>query len=138
MVSPRNCSSVRRRGIAAVELALLLPFLAFLFVIAVDFSRVFFYSVTVTNCARNGAVYAYIDKAHALDSAGIEAAAKKDAANFSPVTVTSTPDNNIDPKYVDVSVTYLFTTITKYPGVPSSLTLKRTVRAEVVPQLPDY
>src|SRR5262249_38652771 len=47
-----------RRGAAAVELAVLLPFLAFLFVIAVDWSRIFYYSMTVTNCARNGALWA--------------------------------------------------------------------------------
>src|SRR4051794_11952174 len=47
-----------RFGAAAVELAVLLPFLAFLFVIAVDWSRIFYYSVIVTNAARNGALYA--------------------------------------------------------------------------------
>src|SRR4051794_34883503 len=46
-----------RRGVAAVELALLLPFLAFLFVLAVDWSRVFYYSLVVENCARNGAIF---------------------------------------------------------------------------------
>ena len=47
-----------RRGAAAVELALVLPFLAFLFVIAVDWSRIFYFTVIVTSCARNGALYA--------------------------------------------------------------------------------
>src|SRR3954451_8532118 len=48
----------RREGAATVELALLLPFLCFLFVVAVDYSRVFYFAVTVQNCARNGAYYA--------------------------------------------------------------------------------
>ena len=47
-----------RHAAAAAELAILLPFLAFAFVIAVDWSRIFYYSVIVTNCARNGALYA--------------------------------------------------------------------------------
>src|SRR5262249_3064330 len=51
-------SSRLRRAAAAVELAVLLPFLMFLFVIAVDWSRVFYASVIVSNCARNGALSA--------------------------------------------------------------------------------
>ncbi len=47
-----------RSGAAAVELAILLPFLCFLFVIAVDFARVFYFTLTLQNCARNGAYYA--------------------------------------------------------------------------------
>src|SRR5262245_16916603 len=46
-----------RRGVASVELAVLVPFLAFLFVIALDFGRIFYFSVTVENCARSGALY---------------------------------------------------------------------------------
>ena len=40
-----------RKGAQVVELAFLLPFLAFMFVIAVDWARIFYYSITVTNCA---------------------------------------------------------------------------------------
>ena len=47
-----------RRGATVVELAVLLPLLVFVFVIAVDFARVFYYSLTLTNCARAGAMYA--------------------------------------------------------------------------------
>jgi Flp pilus assembly protein TadG len=35
-----------RRGVAAVELAVLLPFLCFLFVTAVDFARIFYLAIT--------------------------------------------------------------------------------------------
>jgi hypothetical protein len=40
-----------------VELAVLLPFLAFLFVIGVDWSRIFFVTMTIENAARNAAYY---------------------------------------------------------------------------------
>jgi Flp pilus assembly protein TadG len=43
-----------RRGAATVELAVLLPVIAFLFVIAVDYARVFYYSQVIENCARQG------------------------------------------------------------------------------------
>src|SRR5437899_12006503 len=47
-----------RPGAAATELAILLPFLALMFVVAVDFCRVFFQAQTVQGCARAGALYA--------------------------------------------------------------------------------
>lgn len=53
----RNRADHERRGAAAVELAVLLPFLVFLFVIAVDFGRIFYFSQTIENCARNKAIY---------------------------------------------------------------------------------
>jgi TadE-like protein len=47
--------SAHRGGV--VELAIILPLVAFLFVIAVDYARIFYYSLTVANCARNGALH---------------------------------------------------------------------------------
>lgn len=59
MKTPSLRRSLRsRRGGAAVELALLLPFLCFMFIASVDFSRLFYYGVTLENSARNGAYYA--------------------------------------------------------------------------------
>src|SRR5437016_4731782 len=46
-----------RLGAAAVELAVLLPLLIFLFVITLEWGRVFYYSVTMSNAARQGAIY---------------------------------------------------------------------------------
>ena len=42
----------RRSGVAATELAILLPLIALLFAIGVDWCRIFYHSVTVENCAR--------------------------------------------------------------------------------------
>src|SRR6266550_1682995 len=63
----------RRRGAAVVELALLL--------ITIDYCRLFYYSQIVTNCARNGGVYAS-DPFAAKQSpyADLTAAAKADAS----------------------------------------------------------
>ncbi|HXG12134.1 MAG TPA: TadE family protein, partial [Gemmataceae bacterium] len=56
-----SCLTVRtarqRRAASSVELAVLLPFLCFLFVIAIDYARIFYFGVTLENCARNGAYY---------------------------------------------------------------------------------
>src|SRR5260370_10090883 len=46
-----------RRGVAAAELAIVLPFLILMFGVAIDFCRVFYASQTVQNCAYAGALY---------------------------------------------------------------------------------
>jgi Flp pilus assembly protein TadG len=129
----------RRRGVAAVELAVVLPFLAFLFVIAVDYGRIFYYSLTVENCARNGALYGS-DPLAASQSPykSISEAALADASNLSPQPTVSSR-NGADPagnSYVEVTVSWQFSTITNYPGVPSVTTLSRTVRMRVAPTTP--
>ena len=42
---------------AAAELALLLPVLTFVFIVAIDFCRLFYAYNVITNCARNGALW---------------------------------------------------------------------------------
>jgi len=135
----RNSVRLRRRGVAAVELAILLPFLAFLFVIAVDWSRIFYYSVTVSNCARNGALYA-VDPYSTTKQpyANMTAAALADAQNLSPQPVVASA-NGVDGmgSYVDCTVTYDFTTISNFPGVKKNTTITRTVRVYTVPKVPN-
>jgi len=123
-----------------VELAVLLPFLCFLLIIAVDFARIFYFSLTVTNCARNGAAYGSQSPTYAMDTSGITTAATMDAGNLNStlMTVSSKTDSATPPTYVDVTVSYPFTTITSFPGITSRTTLTRTVRMLVVPLLPNF
>src|SRR5271166_2637104 len=60
MVFPNRSSNRggRRRGGAAAELALLAPLLVFIFIVAIDFCRLFFAYTIITNAARNGALWA--------------------------------------------------------------------------------
>ncbi len=119
-----------------MELAVLLPFLFFIFVAAVDFGRVFYYDVTVTNCARSGALYGSTDATHAADTQGIQSAAKAEAPELtSTLSVSSTTgtDSAGNP-FVAVTVTYPFKTVTNFPGIPSSATVSRTVQMRVIPQ----
>ncbi len=128
----------RRPGIAAVEFAMLAPLLCFLFVITIDYARIFYFSLTVTNCARNGAVYGSQKPANALDTAKITTAAKKDVGtlNSSSMGVTSSVNDNSNPTTLTVTVTYPFATITSYVGIPSSVTLTKTVKVNVSPLVP--
>src|SRR5262245_29717858 len=96
-----------RSATAAVELAVLLPFLAFTAVISVDFARAFRQYLIVTNCARNGAVYGSYSPAQSTDKAGIKAAALADAGDL-PATTNADSSTGTDAdgySYVRVTVT---------------------------------
>jgi Flp pilus assembly protein TadG len=134
--SSPSTSRRNRRGAAAVEFALLLPLLCFLFVATVDYCRVFYYSNIVSNCARNGALYGSADSAHASNSSGIRAAAQADAVNLdlTQLGISSSSSSSS----VAVTVTYPFNTITKYPGIPQQTNLNRTIRMQVLPATPSF
>jgi Flp pilus assembly protein TadG len=126
-----------RPGAAAVELAVLVPFLAFMFVIAVDYARIFYFSQVIENCARKGALYASDPQAPAYNLyANVQQAALgPDSTGLNPPpAVTST--NGTDAagnQYVSVTVNWTFSTITRFPGVPNSVTLSRTVQMRIAP-----
>jgi Flp pilus assembly protein TadG len=147
-----------RRAAAAVEFAFLAPFLLFMFVIAVDWARIFYYSIAVRNCARNGALYlsqeqsartttgSYTDSGlvnlYASSASPVTAAALADAHDLSPTpTVTSTTGSDTNGSYVEVTVSYTFNTVTNFSlgdyVVPSSANVTRTVRMYVPPESPN-
>ena len=146
-----------RRAAAAVEFALLAPFLAFMFVIAVDWARIFYYSIAVKNCARNGALYLslkqsakttsspYTDSGYVnlyVNSASpVTAAALVDAPDLTPTpNVTSITGSDSYGPYVEVTVSYPFQTVTNFSVgnlvVPSSTNVTSTVRMYVPPEAP--
>lgn len=125
----------KRRGAAAVEFAVLLPFLAFCFVIAFDFSRLFYYSQIIKNCATNGAAYLADPEAPAYNLyASLSAAALADASNLSPQPTVSSGSgtDSAGNAYVSCTVTWTFKTVTQFPGVPN-VTLSRTVEMRSAP-----
>jgi Flp pilus assembly protein TadG len=138
VIAPPWNSARRRhphRGSVAVELAVLLPFLAFAFVVGIDFCRVFYYVQAVQSAAESGAVYGCQDPTTAADADKIVAMAKADATNLSPTPDVSTAqgtDADGNPT-VSVTVAYTFKTITNFPGVPSSTRITRTVTMRVCP-----
>jgi Flp pilus assembly protein TadG len=130
-----DCRSLRRKGAAAVELAVFLPFLTFIFVIGVDYARVFHDAIIVENATRAGALYASHDTAHSTDTGGIKTAALHEASDLSPapaVASKTSTDADGNPQ-VQVTVTYTFHTVTSYAGVPTSVVIARTVAMRVLP-----
>ena len=147
-----------RKGAKVVEFAILVPFFAFMFVIAVDWARVFYYSIAVRNCARNGALYLsqqqsakttsspYTDSGYVnlyVNSASpVTAAALADAHDLTPTpTVTSASGSDGYGPYVEVTVSYPFQTVTNFSVgnfvVPSSTNVRSTVRMYVPPEFPN-
>jgi Flp pilus assembly protein TadG len=125
----------RRTGAVVVELAVLLPFLSFCFVVALDYCRIFYYIQAVQNGAETGALYACQNSTTAGNTSQIVSTAQADMSDLSPTPkVISAQGTDADGNAtVTVTVSYTFTTITNYPGVPSSTKLTRTVTARVCP-----
>lgn len=99
----RSDSEHRSRGQALVEFAIILPLLALLLVMAIDFGRVFFGWVTLQNMSRIGANYAALN----ADAWGTPADATKQAAyqaqmgNDASVINCALPATLPDPVFTD-------------------------------------
>jgi Flp pilus assembly protein TadG len=131
-----------RRGVAAAELAILLPVMCFLFVVSVDFARVFYYTLTLENCARNGALWASDPFSSTQSSyTSLNQAVLADASNLSPalstnnISSTRSTDANGN-SAVTVTVSYSFNTITNYPGITNPYAFTRSVEMRQMPTVP--
>jgi hypothetical protein len=140
-----------------VELAVLLPFLVFIFLITIDFARIFYYSMTIENCLHNGAIFGsqtfdnqnqqwigtnqyWQGPSGQIVSQG-KAASQLDGTNLNPVvadsnvTIASGTDTDGNPVTI-VTISYPFQTITPFPGIPSQLTIQRSAQMRVAPAVP--
>ena len=134
-------TSCDRRGAALVELAVLLPLLAFLFVIAVDFARIYHYSLTLQNCARAGAMYAS-DPNVADESpfASIPEAALADAVDLDPQpTITNGTGTDASGRtYVAVAASYPYRSLTHFPGIPHTIDVVKSERMYTAAVSPNF
>ena len=133
-------------GGALVELAVVLPVLILIAIGVMDYGRVYYTSVTVSNAARAGAEWgAYGMTGSATKDAQIQSFAKIEGAEAGTFTVTSSHFCRCSPTGVDVSCTtgscgaygkpqiYVTATATKkvalllkYPGLPDTVTISRS------------
>jgi hypothetical protein len=131
----------KRRGMAAVELAFLLPLLVFACMATVDFARVVYALITLQNCARNGALYEFYNASGFSLPSGwtsVSTAVQADAGNLT-ITIPSTYNSNNNPyspasssnNYVTVTVQCSFTLLTfgsdgGFPSIGSPLMLTQS------------
>lgn len=139
MIRRRRLNAQNRcdRGQALVELALIAPILIILMLGVIDYGRVYFAYVSVTNGARVGADYAAIGPTQAADTAAIKAAALGDTGDLlaqsstNPDVTVVTANDSQGRLYADVTMTYTFSTLFPWPGLPTSINVERTVRSRV-------
>jgi Flp pilus assembly protein TadG len=116
-------------------MALLLPVLLALLIVAVDVGRLYFAYVAVTNGARTGASYASQSTTNATNTSGITAAVNQDTTSLSgSPTVTAVTGTDLDGNmYTRVTVQHNFDPLFELPGFPTSITLRRSVQMRVSP-----
>lgn len=146
-----------RRGASAVELAVLLPFLVFVFAVSVDFARIVYYTIVIDNCCHNSAIFGsqtydnqnqqwignnqYWQGPTNQIISTEQAAGDVDGTNLSPilaasnVSVSPGTDANGNPVN-NVAIIYTFNTITRFPGIPSTVTIRRSAQVRVAPATP--
>ncbi len=140
-----------RVGQTLVELALMLPVLVLLLLIALDFARMFNMSMAVTDAARAGAQWGAQNRASAANTLGMEQAACSSMVDYpcSPGTDTTaltfcqcagstgtisctSPGGCVNVlNFVTVTATTTFSTVMPYPGLPSSVPLTATATMQV-------
>jgi Flp pilus assembly protein TadG len=132
-------STRNQRGSAMLEFALVGTVLLLLLFGIADFGRLFYAAIEVANAAAAGANYgAFSSGSHVTDTTGISDAAKNEAPELTlgvnSTAVCQDSSGNTETcstagayKYVRVTVTYTFNTLFKYPLIPASANLSKTV-----------
>jgi len=147
---PRPAAAVRRsrKGAAAAELAILAPILFFLFAIAVDYGRIYYFTQTLRAAARNGAYFAgNYTKIYTYTTP--TQVAQADLTNLSPAPTVvfyyasspTGPFTSTTPTttgYVQANITWTFHSITNFPLVPQQKTLVGTSVMRIAPVEPTF
>lgn len=131
-------------GSSLAELALLLPLLVLMFLGVVELGRIFYASIEVNNAARAGAAYGAQSNITAGDTAGMIRVAQQDAPSIPGLTATASyycacstaggattdlgscqdtcASGDHEVIFVKVNTSASFSTLSKFPGLPTPFT----------------
>lgn len=130
-----------RPAAAAVELAIVLPFLMLVVLGCVDFGRFLYYYIALNNASRSGAAYAsmnpYVGDDLLTWKAAIQEVARDEMVNQTGYTrslLTTETESVLDGPGLhrfQVTASYPFQTIVNWPGIPHKMSLqaKTEIRA---------
>jgi Flp pilus assembly protein TadG len=125
----------QRRGVAATEMAIVLPFLCFMLVVAVDYCRIFYFTQTVQNSAYSGALYAsgtvQVSSTVAKTDAAKQAAVSEGTTLTPPLRLEDVAVS-FDAQNATVTVQYEYQMLTPYFG-NSRVSLARSVTMGLAP-----
>jgi Flp pilus assembly protein TadG len=130
-------SKPKRGGALTLEFAVLLPMLALLFLGTVDFCRVFYDAQILHECAQNAALFA---SGNAKPRAGqsADAMARATAVSLGAALRPALRDEEINIVYdadsATVTITHSFPLITRYPALPQTVVLQRSVTMRAAPR----
>jgi Flp pilus assembly protein TadG len=152
---PRGGPASRERGQAFIELALVLPVLLALTIGIIEFGRLAYYQIEVSDAARAGAQYGAQILGNAPNTAGITLAAQNNAPDIAATLVVApvetcgcpgaapgtaancfaAPECAYPSVYLTVTTTYPFATLFSYPGIstiiPTTLTGVATMPVQI-------
>jgi Flp pilus assembly protein TadG len=133
----RDCRVARPRGVATVEMAVVLPLLLLLALACADFGRVVHGFIVVANAARCGAEYGSMHKFTPFTRSSWESqvrqAVRDEMAGLSGFTAdelqvevaTATDDDDLF--QVSVRIAYPFRMVVNWPGLPQTTILRHAV-----------
>jgi Flp pilus assembly protein TadG len=136
------------KGGAAVELAVVFPIILLLIIAVVDYGRVFYTAVTVSNAARAGAEWGAQGPVTSngpittTDTVGMKSFAQSDGAEAGTLTVTprvyclcggvshscntKCADNSAPEVYTEITARKDVSMLIPYPGLRNPLVVRRT------------
>jgi Flp pilus assembly protein TadG len=154
--APRVNITRRESGQSLVEFALMLPLLLLLLIGVIEIGRYAYIAILVGNAARAGAAYGSQTHITAADQTGIIAAADNDfqnnGQNVSTLNVTKTyacgcdnagtisvtdctsgicPTGQNKVVSLQVTASFMFSSLFNYPGIPSPITVARTATMRI-------
>lgn len=130
--------SGQRSAAAAVELACVLPFLAFVFAAAVDFGRVHFATQTLSQAARNGALYAsgsvWVAQSQETNVQAARAAVLREGQSLNPPLTAEQVTADITSESATVTVNYELPLMTAMLISRGRVSLQRSVTMAIAPR----
>jgi Flp pilus assembly protein TadG len=136
----KACLRQQRRAASAVELAILLPMLSIMFLVALDFCRAYAYTQTIEAAAAAGALYASGNAQPVSGTSASDAAvqaAVNEGTSLNPPLTSGNVSVQVSGGVATVTVTYQFNTLFNISGIAQTTNVVRTVNMNVAPTPPN-